>query len=196
MIDEVLARYSGQGQRTLLTDALGSVTALSDDSGTVTGEYSYSPFGETEVTGEESDNPLQYTGRENDGTGLYYYRARYYDPGLKRFISSDPIGLDGGINIYLYALANPLIFSDPKGLDVYLPPGDEGEYDFDPVPGETMCEKRCWLAAQALCTASTAGGGLLGFGMCATIKQEFILICKNGCNNTCPLELPDDFSGS
>ena len=38
-------------------------------------------------------NPFQYTGRENDATGLYYYRARYYSPTLRRFISEDPLGL-------------------------------------------------------------------------------------------------------
>ena len=115
MIDEVLARYTNQNNRTLLTDALGSVIAQSDESGAITGEYSYSPFGETVETGEISDNPLQYTGRENDGSGLYYYRARYYDPGLKRFISRDPIGLEGGINVYLYALANPIRWFDSTG---------------------------------------------------------------------------------
>ncbi|MBJ7313520.1 RHS repeat-associated core domain-containing protein, partial [Rugamonas sp. CCM 8940] len=62
------------------------------------------------------DNPFQYTGRENDGTGLYYYRARYYAPALGRFISSDPIGLDGGGNTYAYANENPLMYTDSLGL--------------------------------------------------------------------------------
>jgi RHS repeat-associated protein len=55
--------------------------------------YSYDPFGAVTISGETSDNPFQYTGRENDGTGLYYYRARYYSPELQRFISEDPINL-------------------------------------------------------------------------------------------------------
>ncbi len=76
-------------------DALGSIVALTDDLGNVKTHYNYSPFGETEIIGESSNNPFQYTGRENDGTGLYYYRARYYSPVLKRFISEDPIGLLG-----------------------------------------------------------------------------------------------------
>ena len=69
-----------------------------------------------QVTGT-STNPFQYTGRENDGTGLYYYRARYYSPTLQRFISEDPIGFEGGdVNFYAYVLNNPIRFQDPFGL--------------------------------------------------------------------------------
>ncbi len=115
-IDEVLARYTNTGNRTLLADALGSVIALTDDQGQTQTTYAYSPFGEVSQTGEASDNSLQYTGRENDNTGLDYYRARYYDPQLKRFISEDPIGLVGGINLYAYVGNNPVNQKDPLGL--------------------------------------------------------------------------------
>ena len=58
-----------------------------------------------------------FTGREWDpGTGFYYYRARYYDPKLGRFISEDPIGFQGGLNFYTYVLNNPTNFTDPSGL--------------------------------------------------------------------------------
>ena len=53
---------------------------------------------------------------ENDGSGLYYYRARYYDPALMRFIAEDPIGLAGGYDLYSYVNANPISFADPSGL--------------------------------------------------------------------------------
>jgi len=79
-------------------------------------EYAYSAYGEAQTLGPDEGNPLQYTGRENDGTGLYYYRARYYDPVLKRFISEDPIGIEGSINPYTYVNGNPLSYSDPEGL--------------------------------------------------------------------------------
>ena len=77
------------------------------------------------ASGEASANDSQYTARENDGTGLYFYRARYYDPVLKRFVSQDPIGLSGGINQYAYVGGNPNSFVDPTGLDatVCLYPG-------------------------------------------------------------------------
>jgi RHS repeat-associated protein len=79
-------------------------------------EYTYEPFGNTTTSGAASTNPSQYTGRENDGTGLYYYRARYYHPGLQRFISQDPIGFRSGINLYAYVQNDPINFLDPAGL--------------------------------------------------------------------------------
>ncbi len=57
-----------------------------------------------------------YTGREPDASGLIFYRARYYHPGLGRFVSRDPIGMQGGINPYAYAGGNPVLFNDPSGL--------------------------------------------------------------------------------
>jgi len=101
----------------LLTDALGSTIALADSAGTVQTENTYEPFGKTTSTGASNTNPFQYTGRENDGTGLYYYRARYYHSGLQRFISGDPIGFDGGdFNLYAYVANSPVNFLDPYGL--------------------------------------------------------------------------------
>jgi YD repeat-containing protein len=79
-IDEALSRTDGNGTLTYLTDALGSTLALADSSGAASTTYTYAPFGETAVSGLPSSSPFQFTGRENDGTGLYYYRARYYDP--------------------------------------------------------------------------------------------------------------------
>ena len=103
---------------TLLADALGSAVALADNGGTVQTEYTYEPFGGTTATGLSSTNPFQYTGRENDGTGLYYYRARYYHPGLQRFIREDPIEFLGGdINLYAYVGNNPIGYLDPLGLE-------------------------------------------------------------------------------
>jgi RHS repeat-associated protein len=89
---------------------------LTDENGGVKTTYSYDPFGNVTITGEASDNPFQYTGRENDGTGLYYYRFRYYSSELQRFISEDPIRLFGGFNFYRYVENNPVNFVDPLGL--------------------------------------------------------------------------------
>ncbi|WP_157835386.1 RHS repeat-associated core domain-containing protein, partial [Xanthomonas sp. SHU 166] len=68
----------------------------------------------------------QYTGRERDASGLYYYRARYYAPSLGRFLSEDPIGLAGGVNPYAYVRGSPVVLTDPLGLvDVnYVPLGE------------------------------------------------------------------------
>jgi RHS repeat-associated protein len=99
-IDEYFVRSDATGTRTTLADALGSTVALLDPAGTVQTAYTYEPFGSTTASSEANANAFQYTGRENDRTGLYYYRARYYSPTLERFVSEDPIRLRGGMNVY------------------------------------------------------------------------------------------------
>jgi RHS repeat-associated protein len=117
-IDEYLTRADSSGSRDLLSDALGSTVSLSD-SGTLQTEYSYEPFGAVAASGSSSSNEFRYTGREDDGTGLYYYRARYYHPALQRFISEDPIGFAAGdVNLYAYVANAPLDFSDPSGMSL------------------------------------------------------------------------------
>ena len=126
-IDEFLTRTDGVGSRVLLPDGLGSTVALGDNTGTLQTQYTYEPFGYATQTGSANTNSYKYTGREDDGTGLYYYRARYYHPRLQRFISEDPIGLSGGdTNLYGYVGGNPLTWRDPLGQFVavlpFLPP--------------------------------------------------------------------------
>lgn len=112
--------------KTYLTDALGSVIATAKADQSLEVGYAFSPYGQTQKVGVEnqiagSENSSQYTGRENDNNGLYFYRARYYDPILKRFISEDPIGLAGGINSYGYVEGDPVSFTDPSGLKGWKP---------------------------------------------------------------------------
>lgn len=74
--------------------------------GAITGLL-YEPFGNSSFSGPASGNSFQYTGRENDGTGVYYYRARYYDPQIGTLISEDPAGFVGGINMYCIHAKRP-----------------------------------------------------------------------------------------
>lgn len=107
------------GARFLVADALGSALALLDPAGAVQTRYTYGAFGTTSTTGTANGNPAQFTGRENDGTGLYYYRARYYSPRLQRFVSEDPIGFAAGdSNLYAYVFNSPSNFTDSSGLVV------------------------------------------------------------------------------
>jgi len=89
-IDEPFVRQASTGTEFYHVDALGSTLELTNQTGTVQASYQYEAFGKTTITGT-SANPFQYTGRENDGTGLYYYRARYYRPTSQRFVGEDPI---------------------------------------------------------------------------------------------------------
>jgi RHS repeat-associated protein len=123
-VDELITRTdAGTGATsTFLTDALGSSVALANASGVVQTEYTYEPFGKTSFAGSSNSSSYQYTGRENDSTGLYYYRARYYHPALQRFISEDPLGFAAGDpNLYAYTGNSPTNFTDPSGNFVPTP---------------------------------------------------------------------------
>jgi len=90
---------------------------MTDNAGAIQTDYTYEAFGRTTATGGANSNSYQYTGRENDGAGLYYYRSRYYHPILQRFVSEDPIDFGGGdVNFYVYVENNPVSFVDPLGL--------------------------------------------------------------------------------
>jgi len=121
-LDGYFARIAAGGATTFLTDALGSTVALADETGSLTTQYTYEPFGKTTVAGAATTNSFAFTGRELDETGLYYYRARYYDPALGRFISEDPVGFQGGSNFYVYAYNLPTVLIDPTGTCAKLKP--------------------------------------------------------------------------
>jgi RHS repeat-associated protein len=116
-VDQMLAMESSNGAQiaSYLTDALGSTIRLTDQNGSKLVDYTYSLYGATNADASIV-NPFQYAGRENDGTGLYYNRARYYSSTLQRFISQDPSGLSAGVNMYAYVGGNPVMSTDPFGL--------------------------------------------------------------------------------
>ncbi|MEU1133460.1 RHS repeat-associated core domain-containing protein, partial [Streptomyces sp. NPDC005900] len=97
-----------------LTDALGSVVAVADEAGTKVDTYSYSPRGVARSTSEKVTQPYRFTAGYQDPTGLYHFRARYYDPNVGRFNSPDPSGQEE--NPYLYAEGDPVNRIDPEGL--------------------------------------------------------------------------------
>jgi RHS repeat-associated protein len=116
-VDERFERTDATGAANYLTDALGSTIALTNSSGSTITQYTYEPFGNVSITGSSSNN-YQFTGREDDGTGLEFNRARYYDALIGRFISEDPSGFGGGdVDLYVYVSDNPTTFLDPLGLN-------------------------------------------------------------------------------
>lgn len=119
-VDERYAVNTAHGVRYLLRDIQGSTVMLTDLSENVVGSYQYGPYGEA-LDNSSTDIAYQYAGRERDETGLYYYRARYYDPVRGAFLSEDPIGWGGGQdNFYGYVGADPVNHIDPNGLDAIL----------------------------------------------------------------------------
>ncbi|KPL85683.1 RHS repeat-associated core domain-containing protein [Herpetosiphon geysericola] len=101
------------------TDHLGSIGAITNSSGTVIEAERYDPWGATR-SGNLTSTEFGYTGqRKDDGTGLLFYHARYYDAAIARFTSADTIGIDRSNpqtrNRYAYVLNNPLSYNDPTG---------------------------------------------------------------------------------
>jgi RHS repeat-associated protein len=114
-IDEPLAELRSGTTSYYEVDGLGSVTSLTSGAGAIANTYTYDSFG-TASTGSTT-NRFQYTAREFDSeSGLYYYRARYYDPAVGRFLSEDPATKVASKNRYSYVSGRPIDYIDPLGL--------------------------------------------------------------------------------
>ncbi len=119
-IDEPLAEKRGTTASYYEADGLGSVTSLSNTSGALANTYTYDAYGKLTASTGTVVNPFRFTGREFDGeTGIYEYRARYYDAPTGRFATEDPIGFRSDVNFYRYVKNNPSLYYDPAGLDAY-----------------------------------------------------------------------------
>ena len=101
-------------------DHLGTPQVLTDVSGNVAWKAVYAPFGKVQISVATVENSFRFPGQYYDSeTGLSYNYFRYYKPEIGRYISPDPIGLDGGINPFVYVEGNPVMLADPRGLTVY-----------------------------------------------------------------------------
>lgn len=116
-----LKLYGSQaGVYSVLCDHLGTPQQVVDSTGTVVWKAAYPPFGKAQVLVATITNNIRFKGQYFDAeTGLHYNFHRYYDPETGRYISADPIGLAGGINLFAYVLNDPVNFIDPWGLKTY-----------------------------------------------------------------------------
>ncbi len=169
-IDERFTRTDSSATANFLTDALGSTLALTDPSGNTLASYTYEPFGNTTATGS-SASTYQFTGRENDGTGVYYYRARYYSPTLQRFMSEDPLGMLGsGPNLYAYVSNSPINGTDPEGTvspfgpwsHALKPLSGRKDKNSNPNPLQPLSGKTPEPQSQSPCTAARAALASVG----------------------------------
>ena len=100
-----------------LNDTHGSVTGLLDTAGNRVASYTFGDYGETLTEQGTVYNPFRWNGEQQDPeSGLYYLRNRYYQPSTGRFMQRDPIGYEGGLNLYAYCNGDPIQGSDPDGL--------------------------------------------------------------------------------
>ncbi len=101
-------------------DLRGSTVAMTDESGTVTDRFEHSPYGTLTHREGTTQTPFGYNGAfgvMTDASGLLHMRARFYNPGLRRFVNGGPSGFRGGMNWYAYANGNPVNLADPFGLE-------------------------------------------------------------------------------
>jgi RHS repeat-associated protein len=173
-IDQDFAVTHASGQvEYKLGDAINSTQATVDQTGKIVSSFAYEPFGKTTTT---STYPFQFTGRVPVNSGLYYYRARYYCPGVGRFISEDPLGLASGDSLaYKYAHNNPVNRTDPSGLFSECAKCTA----FWTADLGTAC-----LGVSLIIAAFTMGIGLLvGAGVCGIAAATAPgLICDGTCN--------------
>lgn len=103
----------------------GHTVAMTDSGGNIVNKYGYTPFGLLAASEESVPNPFRYVGKfgvMDDGNGLLYMRARYYDVEAGRFVTKDPIGFAGGVNLYVYVNNNSVNYIDSVGLCKNTPP--------------------------------------------------------------------------
>jgi len=116
-------------------DHLGTPQKITDGTGAIVWSGTYDSFGKTEVQIGAIENNLRFPGQYFDQeTGLYYNWNRYYDPKTGRYLTPDPIGQEGGINLFLYVANNPLNSADPFGLEIRTDPKTGIPYMPQPKP--------------------------------------------------------------
>jgi RHS repeat-associated protein len=159
-IDNHLRQSGAAGMSYFLADHLGSTAGLADPAGDLLEQLAYDSFG---GGAGSARTRYAYTGRERDAdTGLYHYRARWYDPQAGRFVSEDPIGLVGGVNLNAYVKNNPVNATDPFGLQEggTWALDDPGRY----VPGPQGERPNIWVSVEPGVGVHVTVPGLNGGG--------------------------------
>jgi RHS repeat-associated protein len=117
-VDEPFAELRSGATSYYEGDGIGSITSLTNSVGTTANTYSYDTFGNSTASTGTVTNPFRYTGREFDNeTNQYFYRARYYDASIGRFLGEDPFAGNWNYSLYSYVINNPANLKDPSGME-------------------------------------------------------------------------------
>ncbi len=122
--NQPFTKLEGKTIYALHTDNLGTPRAATDNKGKLVWQADFSPFGKAQIKTQKITLNLRFPGQYEDAeTGKYYNYFRDYDPDTGRYATSDPIGLQGGINTYAYAYSNPIAYVDIDGRKATLSNG-------------------------------------------------------------------------
>ncbi|MEZ5541092.1 MAG: phospholipase A2 [Pseudomonadota bacterium] len=174
-------------------DHLGAPRVMTDAAGGVVWRATYDPFGSAVLEPSKVELNVRFPGQYYDQeTGLHYNYYRYYDPSTGRYITSDPIGLEGGINTYLYAKANPVRFVDPTGLVCTGVPDNPFGFNFAPCcqghddcyggcgKNRKECDKKFYECLLKQCESEPGGPGIARRSVCRNWARNYYWGVRGG----------------
>ncbi|WP_161629778.1 RHS repeat-associated core domain-containing protein [Desulfogranum japonicum] len=193
-----------------LYDGKGNIIAVLDANQQQVAQYRYNTFGQLVSQSGDFEQPFTFsTKRYDSGLGLVYYGYRFYYPAQERWLNRDPLGEEGGINLYGFVGGNPVNWIDPWGLKTYDGFWDNlfgvedrmehyRHYDYTPVSNVPVnpdyinslnqgCSTGCSYAGGAACIAAGYAVAATGIGIGYTVPFDIgcMILSNEGCNNKC-----------
>jgi len=174
LLQGIIAQIPAEKVYYFINDHLGTPRKVVDENGVVVWSADYRPFGEAALSTEAVTNNFRFPGQYYDQkTALHYNYHRYYNPHTGRYLTPDPIGLAGGINLYLYVSNNSICLVDPYGLIHWRTVGKGTAsvvFGLATVVGGAFAASTPTGVGQALGVAGVlAGGSSIGFGVSQVI---------------------------
>ncbi|OQA27177.1 MAG: tRNA(Glu)-specific nuclease WapA precursor [Verrucomicrobia bacterium ADurb.Bin345] len=187
--DLVAMSGAGKGWHFYHFDHNGNTVAMTDEAGAISALYRYLPYGASGYGYARVRNPFTFAGRYgvlDEGADLHYMRNRFYHAGLRRFLTPDPIGFLGGLNLYAYAGGNPVDSADPSG---HFPWAAHFEEDLE----DGWAVEYSLGAAQAIAEDKV---GLWGRLLDIIERRKEREALEKYCGDSPPPRKPDDAAGS